>query len=376
MKNLNGLGFINLIRVYKEVFGVEVLKEKEFGKILEDMKLLKEGEHKVYLIEKEDKFRSKTPFYTVNKDFIVDHDFMQESPYEVKHLSITRNVYDNSYNPKYNYKHDEQFKPILSFSSVEYPEYVTKIQSNNIYYDKLADNGKSILHLEIKELKGVIDANRTDNQNITFKKKKGLIKVEFKDDSFIVTFNASSYNKIIFDYEFNMIEVDFSAVLKNKLNLEKMFNLSSYEDLINKIDSNLEVYNLMTDKKYKVRTKKEEFSKQIDLIKLVVKNKEEIINITNELKKEILSLNFKYHVSERHKFESFIVNEKINLNNIEEEGTPNSSSDYKRIMKFLLNTKNTQNAIDLNIINSILKLDSMLNTNLKNSKKLNIKGTI
>lgn len=376
MKNINGLGFINLITEYKEVFGVEVLKEKEFGKILEDMKLLKEGEHKAYLIEKEDKFRSKTPFYTVNKDFIVDHDFMQESPYEVKHLSITRNVYDNSYNPKYNYKHDEQFKPILSFSSVEYPEYVTKIQSNNIYYDKLADNGKSILHLEIKELKGVIDANRTDNQNITFKKKKGLIKVEFKDDSFIVTFNASSYNKIIFDYEFNMIEVDFSAVLKNKLNLEKMFNVSSYEDLINKIDSNLEVYNLMTDKKYKVRTKKEEFSKQIDLIKLVVKNKEEIINITNELKKEILSLNFKYHVSERHKFESFIVNEKINLNNIEEEGTPNSSSDYKRIMKFLLNTKNTQNAIDLNIINSILKLDSMLNTNLKNSKKLNIKGTI
>lgn len=376
MKNLNGLGFINLIRVYKEVFGVEVLKEKEFGKILEDMKLLKEGEHKAYLIEKEDKFRSKTPFYTVNKDFIVDHDFMQESPYEVKHLSITRNVYDNSYNPKYNYKHDEQFKPILSFASVEYPEYVTKIQSKNIYYDKLADNGKSILHFEMKELKGVIDANRTDNQNITFKKKKGLIKVEFKDDSFIVTFNASSYNKIIFDYEFNMIEVDFSAVLKNKLNLEKMFNVSSYEDLINKIDSNLEVYNLMTDKKYKVRTKKEEFSKQIDLIKLVVKNKEEIINITNELKKEILSLNFKYHVSERHKFESFIVNEKINLNNIEEEGTPNSSSDYKRIMKFLLNTKNTQNAIDLNIINSILKLDSMLNTNLKNSKKLNIKGTI
>lgn len=376
MKKINGLGFSNLIREYKEVFGVEVLKEKEFGKILEDMKLLKEGEHKAYLIEKEDKFRSKTPFYTVNKDFIVDHDFMQESPYEVKHLSITRNVYDNSYNPKYNYKHDEQFKPILSFSSVEYPEYVTKIQSNNIYYDKLADNGKSILHLEIKELKGVIDANRTDNQNITFKKKKGLIKVEFKDDSFIVTFNASSYNKIIFDYEFNMIEVDFSAVLKNKLNLEKMFNVSSYEDLINKIDSNLEVYNLMTDKKYKVRTKKEEFSKQIDLIKLVVKNKEEIINITNELKKEILSLNFKYHVSERHKFESFIVNEKINLNNIEEEGTPNSSSDYKRIMKFLLNTKNTQNAIDLNIINSILKLDSMLNTNLKNSKKLNIKGTI
>ena len=47
-----------------------------------------------------------------------------------------------------------------------------------------------------------------------------------------------------------------------------MFNLSSYEDLINKIDSNLEVYNLMTDKKYKVRTKKEEFSKQIDLIKI------------------------------------------------------------------------------------------------------------
>lgn len=376
MKNINGLGFINLITEYKDVFGVEVLKEKEFGKILEDMKLLKEGEHKAYLIEKEDKFRYKTPFYTVNKDFIVDHDFMQESPYEVKHLSITRNVYDNSYNPKYNYKHDEQFKPILSFASVEYPEYVTRIESKNIYYDKLADNGKSILHFEMKELKGVIDANRTDNQNITFKKKKGLVKVEFKDDSFIVTFNASSYNKIIFDYDFNIVEVDFSTVLKNKLNLEKMFNVSSYEDLINKIDSNLEVYNLMTDKKYKVRTKKEEFSKQIDLIKLVVKNKEEIINITNELKKEILSLNFKYHVSERHKFESFIVNEKINLNNIEEEGIPSSFSDYKRIMKFLLNTKNTENAIDLNIINSILKLDSMLNTNFKNSKKLNIKGTI
>lgn len=45
-------------------------------------------------------------------------------------------------------------------------------------------------------------------------------------------------------------------------------------------------------------------------------------------------------------------------------------------MKFLLNTKNTENAIDLNIINSILKLDSLLNTNFKNNKKLNIKGTI
>lgn len=43
-----------------------------------------------------------------------------------------------------------------------------------------------------------------------------------------------------------------------------MFNVSSYEDLINKIDSNLEVYNLMTDKKYKVRTKKKNFqNKQI-----------------------------------------------------------------------------------------------------------------
>lgn len=379
MKNIKGLGFINLITEYKDVFGVEVLKEKDFSKILEDMKLLKENEHKAYLIEKEDKFRAKTPFYVVNKDFIIDHDFMRESAYEVRHLWITRNVYDKSYNPKYNYKHDEQFKPILSFASVEYPDYLTKIQSKNIYYDKLADNGKSILHFEMKELEGVIDANRTDTNNITFKKKKGLVKFEFKEDSFIVTFNSSSYNKIMFDYNFNMIEVDFSSILKNKINLEKVSNVNSYEELMNKINSSLEVYNLMTDKKYIVRATKEDFVKQMDLIKLIVKNKKEIITISKKIKEEILKISFKYNVSEKYKFNSFLQKEKIDLNNVEENGVPqfpSHASDYKRIMMFLLNTKDTENAIDLNVINSILKLDSLLNTSFKKNKKLNIKGSV
>lgn len=361
IKTFNGLGFNHFIKTFYDEFCIKVLKEKEFGLITEEMKT--SNQIKMYLIEKEDKFRYKDPFYVVNKDFIIDYEFMQESPYEKKHLSITRNVYDKSYKPTYNYKKDKKFKPLIIFSSVENPNYITEIKTENISYETKNENFKTIkeiLEFKIKELGIVINAIKTHESNIEIQKGNNLKSISLRNNSFTVNFNNCTYKKIKFDYNFNIIEMDFSSVLKKKLNVDKIFNINSYEDFINRMEEYLNLYKLTTDKNYIIKTKEKEYLKQLDLIKLIIKNKDKILELSDKLKKEIKSLKLNYYLSETYKLNLFLENNHVNLHAIPEKNIPSNVSNYKRIMQLALNSKGTNKAMDLDLIDKIFKLNDNL----------------
>lgn len=126
--------------------------------------------------------------------------------------------------------------------------------------------------------------------------------IEFKDSTLIATFKNAFYSKIIFDYDFNIKEIEISKSLKTKLNISSntnLTNISCYEDLINEMNKLLDpeildLYNLVNDTQFKFKDNKNKFIRDIAYIKELVAHKESLFNFHNKNIHDIQNL-FNYY---------------------------------------------------------------------------------
>lgn len=139
----------------------------------------------------------------------------------------------------------------LNFSTSQYKTVNLNIDNNDINNFKIYSNGK----------------NRIDSVNFNYDKKE-----------ISAFFCNSIIQKIIFDLDMNIQKIFVKKNISKALTLKKkFFEVNSYSELIKSIETELEFYNLMTDRNLDLMNQKV-FDSKIDFVKIINASKDKINN--------------------------------------------------------------------------------------------------
>lgn len=351
MKEIEEEEILSFIQNNKDILGNIIILPKE--SVFKEMKKdnLKNNDTKSYIVPIDN---YKPPeCYTKKGQYIIHHDF--------KYQNIKKHVYDNILNHILSYR--------VASSYADYK--LINLESKNIIYTLKIDSlkkEKKELSIKIDGIKGKINVLKTNKDKIVFKSMKGINEIEFTEKNIIVKFNKFIYRKIVFDYKHNILEIDFNKVAKIDLNIESIKNIKKFEDIIKKIEGNLEVYQIIEDNKYKIVGSNEELKNQILLIKMITDQKDNLMNKILYVKDEIekLELNKELNVEKA----PLQVPEGNEFYKLLKNNFKYSYDLYYRYINVLYNISLNDKTIKEDILNikmieKILKLENYLNENIK-----------
>lgn len=208
-------------------------------------------------------------------------------------------IYDNS-------RSDSDSKKI--FANFYYDHYRECFNLNTPHFnitsfikDKNSTYQMTLKYPDIKELASSNNSGIVlDGANNEFKIKHrsvNLTSIFFGKDSITATFKSVFYSKIVFDYDFNIKEVEVSKNLLKKLNCNpklknsdiqdhKYYNIKNYDDLISKIKTtfsdNLDFYSLINDSNYKFKETENKFNRDLNYLRILTEKRQEIFNFEKE----------------------------------------------------------------------------------------------
>lgn len=190
---------------------------------------------------------------------------------------------------------------------------IFRIETNNLYKDNHYDQRPAInihkkMSLSIKPSYYGYDSYKI-HLNMSKTKKIESIAIDDKLETFTVYFQSSFYMKMIFDYSFNILAVDFSSIVKNKLNLTSLKNVNSYQSLLNAITDNIDIYTLTTDNQYSLKMNEKDFNFHINVIKGIVNNRKKIVKKYIDIVKIIDNLSIDHHYALSYSYAA-LVNER------------------------------------------------------------------
>lgn len=223
----------------------------------------------------------------------------------------------------------------------------------------------------------VIQLQGTGNNQIT--------SVQYNEENIIVKFKGSFYQKLILDYEFNILEIDFHSKIKSKLNIgTPLLNIKSYEDLMKSSSEHFEFYSLINDSNFPIKLKEHDFQKHLSIIKEITSNKNDIFELLSlseefNIKPQFTMQNGAYSTgSEREELEKLCekyLNHTYTKIIVESQKTHSFKYYMKDIIMFLLTIKeNNIFPIDIPVIKKIDEISSKINSwhnNLNQLKKSN-----
>lgn len=173
------------------------------------------------------------------------------------------------------------------------------------HYSLCNSNFEYLSYLKNKESKTKLFLRGEGNSTeVQMEVEKNIVKIQrapinltsltFESSQIIATFKGTSYAKITLDYDYKIEEVEIAKNLIQKLELDstiKYYDVNNYEDLMNKIKislgDKLDFYSLVNDYNHKFKGTEERFNRDLEYIKKLVKEKENIFYFNNE-KREIL----------------------------------------------------------------------------------------
>lgn len=220
-----------------------------------------------------------------------------------------------------------------------------------------------------KKNKLIIDSSESD-----------LTLIQIKRDTVLTQFKNPIYSSILFDYDLNIKEIEFSKKFKEELGLDKNFKLNdvSYKNgLIDNIkirlENNLVFYKLVNeDKEYIIETPRINFESELVYIKSITNKNKDILNFYEKHKDSITIIKDYYEktISEYSRI-NYLLNNNSDLksNLIKELGIEKTViSDYidtkegirnLKLLSFLvLKDKNMEKIIHPELLNTFKKLNS------------------
>lgn len=290
--------------------------------------------------------------YTINKDFVIKHDFY--------YSKIEKTIFDKKNKLIASYQIDNLNKNLL------------EIKTNHIHYKKKENYfEEDIFEIKINSIKKVVMVNETTDNKIVLKKRKGITEVSFFEKTIEVKFINCTYSKIVFNNNLSTFNIYFSNSTKKNLEVKDLININSYEEALESFKENVELYNLREDSNYKFKSNKEDFKKHLSLLKQIINNKEDILNITKNIKNEVEMGLFEIdkELLTKDNFNRLFTIKNLKPNTKVENSFRRDLVLYYHYMNILINAKDTNKIMDLDIVNKIVNFKNIENkkTILKNN---------
>lgn len=247
-------------------------KDPEFIKYFKsEISKIQDGELKYYLIK-----TKEIPhlFFANSKNLI----HVNVSPVFMKSLTFV--VYDSEIKNIFRYNTELDKETMIHTVFSNKPKF-------NYYYSAL-NFKKEVSPRVIFEPEGyvinVIKGSYDKLYVVNNQSMNVIEEIEYKKDFIIAKFSNSFYNKIVFDYNFKILEIDFHHTIKKKLNiLNSIKDIVDYTDMVRKLKDNFDWFRLLNDSNYKLKNKEEDFKKHINLVTSVTKNKQYLLEQANKM---------------------------------------------------------------------------------------------
>lgn len=197
----------------------------------------------------------------------------------------------------------------------------------------------------------------------------------FERDQFSLNVSNSGYSHIIFDYNMNIREIGLSDIVFKDLHVSKITNVINYEDLIEQLEPNFEIFFLENDCKYTFPTNKDIFNEDLLLVKKIINHEENLKKLFAELNETINLKDQQKPISEKTELLKFYpnlisennivkeINEKFKINDFESKPIMNI---YCSVISTLLLLQETnENLIDYTIIEKSNLIESRIKNFIK-----------
>lgn len=173
--------------------------------------------------------------------------------------------------------------------------YQQKIINSN-YYESNPYFEKRYLNFKVSDKLYIHfkDKEKDNKYNVFMKSMHPITSISFEDNTIIATFKSSFYTKIVFDYDFNIIEVDFHKTTKEKLNV-KMTKKSfkTYSDILTGFSDELSLHELEHDFSYDLKLTEDIFKLHMENVKILTLNRHKYL-LLKEVKNRIFNESDKY----------------------------------------------------------------------------------
>lgn len=307
--------------------------------------------------------------FSVNSDYIVD-------------VSKNRDVFVYDNNMELIFKYSINFN---SFSINRIDSKLSEISFSNISnFFNFDIDSKLTIHRSIKNKSPY---SLLDEEYESYKDKKTINEIHFNESNIELLFKNGIYDKLILDYNFNIMKLVFSEDLYNKLQVKEINNVIDFNGLLEKLKTNFDIYFLTTDSSFIIEELKTVLEDNISKIKKLTAVKTKVFETFNKMEyineKYIHSIDNKYLKNYLFKFCDLNVkttreyldpnlNSKIN-ELFENEKTLKTKeyaeNYYPTIATLKLIKDNNENLIDINLIEEIIKLKYMMEDLNKGFKK-------
>lgn len=276
-------------------------------------------------------------------------------------------VYNHDFKKVVEYKHSQENFQLGFVSSFNPPVYMNQADDH--------------INLQVSDYFTISADIKTQDKFSTFDNDNfdSIQNIEFKKDTISASFPDAVYSHIIFDYDFNIINLKFNTQITKDLNITSSFeNTKSYESIMELIAPNMELFFLENDYKYQIDFDKEDLENHIKIIKKLYSLKdnmkktfssiENTINLKEQLKpfsdKRELLVNYTNVGSY-----SYTMTEEINKKYVSNRFFSDNKTmkNYHRIVATLclLKEKN-DHLIDYQLIDKILHIESITDKFIKN----------
>lgn len=210
-----------------------------------------------------------------------------------------------------------------------------------------------------------------------------LTGLSFNENSIEALFSSDfPCSKMKLDYQYNILEAELNKKLKKTLGINKKLqyeNVKNYSDLINKInlsiEDSLDLYTLINDEKFKLKTSESKFHRDIEYIKSIVSIKEKILETKDYYEKPLSACYYFYNDLFKHFNIDFTNTDYISENKLqntifinykESETSKRELKKYKFLSLLELKNSNIINEKLLDTVREItLKSKDVLSFNLK-----------
>lgn len=192
----------------------------------------------------------------------------EEKSRYIKFLMHNNNVSIESVSSE-NYQLSAQFDKLIADKNIEYHSNFHLGHSQNTY-EHFKKTGNNFVFQTLKELSATYD--------ISFKKDKYIVKPRYTNTQF------GLFSSFIFDKNIDLTSIEFKNAISKKLQINKHFSESQqYEDIIDYIDKNMEMYKLIHDNAFSIQYNKAIFELEKNKITHVLENFSQINHVIDNI---------------------------------------------------------------------------------------------
>lgn len=282
----------------KELMSINQKDHKSFQKDLEKLAITNlSGQFKYQLKSplKDTKLVDFLKSEMININSTTVKNYIIYSPTEAPYFFYISNLYLLAFDSEGAFSlYDCNLNKISFFSqpSISYQQKTinSDYYESNPYFDnkylKFKVTDKLYIHFKGNE--------KENKYNVFMKSMHPITSISFEDNKIIATFKSSFYTKIVFDYDFNIIEIDFHKTTKEKLNV-KMTKKSfkTYSDILTSFSDELSLHELEHDFSYDLKLTEEVFNLHMENVKILTLNRHKYL-LLKEVKNRIFNESDKY----------------------------------------------------------------------------------